>query len=399
MNRPLNPAGGQSAAVEPGSGRTIRSVGAEPNTDPPRIASAIPAAWLEHLLTVSGDLPIEDGAEAVATSLVEAAQRLLPNCQFAFSAGDGLAVHQTRMFPNAAAERVVMLPADPPGFAIHVAAGDPSLVSEHSPVISLIERMTHVLLGALRTIHLVSAKGRESLELQGQIIQSEKLASLGEIAAGVVHELNNPLTCIVGYSDYLYAKAKREGRDPADIDRLFRINEAAARILRLSRDLITYARPSIGPAAPTPIHAVIDQALVFCEHLPGRDNVTVERRFGTDVKSVLGVRDQLIQVFVNLLTNAYHAMHPQGGKLLIQTEMSMQRRAVRITVVDSGVGIKPEDVTHVFEPFFTTKKDGLGTGLGLSIVRNIVLFHGGTIAIDSKPGRGTCFVVDLPATV
>jgi signal transduction histidine kinase len=398
MSRPLNPAGRQSGSVEPGSGRTIRSVGDEPTTDPLRITSAIPAAWLDHLLTVSCELPIEDGAEAVARSLVQAAQRLLPNCLFAFSAGDGLEVHQTRMFPNAAAERVVMLPADPPGFAIHVAADDPSLLSEHSPVVSLVERMMRVLSGTLRTIHLVSAKGRESLELQGQIIQSEKLASLGEIAAGVVHELNNPLTCIVGYSDYLFAKAKREGRDPADTDRLFRINEAAARILRLSRDLIAYARPSIGPAAPTPVHSVIDQALVFCEHLPGRDNVTVERRFGADVKSVLGVRDQLIQVFVNLLTNAYHAMHPQGGNLSIQTEMSMQRHAVRVTVVDSGVGIKPEDMAHVFEPFFTTKKDGLGTGLGLSIVRNIVLLHGGTIAIDSKPGRGTCFVVDLPAT-
>jgi two-component system, NtrC family, sensor kinase len=391
MSRPPIPGSGQPVSVNPGA-----RLEQEPCTDPHRIASGIPPLWLDHMLAVACDLPIENGADAVASILVEAAGQLLPECQFGFSAGDGIQVHQMRMFPDAAAERVVLLPADPPGFAFHVAAQDRSLLHDRSPVIELVRRMTNVLSGALRTIRLVSAKGRESLELQGQIIQSETLASLGEIAAGVVHELNNPLTCIVGYSDYLYAKAKREGRDAADTERLFRINEAAARILRLSRDLITYARPSIGPAASTPIHSVIDQALVFCEHLPGRDKVAVERRFAPDITAVLGVRDQLIQLFVNLLANAYHAMYPQGGNLSIETEFGLQRRAVRITIVDSGVGIKPEDVAHVFEPFFTTKKDGLGTGLGLSIVRNIVLLHGGTIAVDSTPGHGTTFVVDLP---
>jgi two-component system, NtrC family, sensor kinase len=396
MSRPLNPASGLPESVHPASARPLHSLDDDPNTDPRRISAAVPSAWLDQLLAMASELPIEDGAEAVAKTLVEAAHRIVANCRFAFSVGDGLEVHQTRMFPEAAAERVVPLPADPPGFAIHVAADDASLLHDRSPVLVFVDRMTLVLTGALRTIRLVSAKGRESLELQGQIIQSEKLASLGEIAAGVVHELNNPLTCIVGYSDYLYAKAKREGRDSADVDRLFRINEAAARILRLSRDLIAYARPSVGKPAPTPIHSVIDQALVFCEHLPGRDNVAVDRRFGADVTSVLGVRDQLIQVFVNLLTNAYHSMHPQGGSLSIRTETSMHGRAVRIIVVDTGIGIKPDDLPNVFEPFYTTKKDGLGTGLGLSIVRNIVLFHGGTIAVESVHGRGTTFVVDLP---
>jgi two-component system NtrC family sensor kinase len=392
MNRRLTPSGGEPAP-------TVSAPGESPHTDPRRVCSTIPPLWLDHLLAVSCDLPIEDGAEAVAKVLVEAVQQLLPEYHVGFSAGDGHEIHQRRMFPDQAAERVVALPADPPGFAIHVAASDASLLADRAPVIELVRRTTAVLSCALRTIRLVSAKGRESLELQGQIIQTEKLASLGEIAAGIVHELNNPLTCIVGYSDYLYSKARREGRDVSDIDRLFRINEAAARILRLSRDLIAYARPSMGTAAHTPIHPVIDQALVFCEHLPGRDAVSVERRFGADVSAVLGVRDQLIQVFVNLLANAYHAMYPQGGKLSITTELSLQRRAVRVTVKDSGVGIRPENIDHVFEPFFTTKKDGLGTGLGLSIVRNIVILHGGTIAVDSMPGRGTTFVVDLPAAV
>jgi two-component system, NtrC family, sensor kinase len=384
------------ASAQPASAQSPQPFGLEPSTDPRRVATSMPAPWIDQLLAASCDLPIEDGADAVARTLVDLAARILPECRFGFSAGDGLEVHQKRMFPDSAAERVVTLAANPPGFGIHVASEDASLLRDRSPVIELVERVASVLGGALRTIRLVKAKGRESLELQGQIIQSEKLASLGQIAAGVVHELNNPLTCIVGYSDYLYAKAKREGRDPNDAERLLRINESAGRILRLSRDLIAYARPSLEPPAPTAIHAVIDQALVFCEHLPGRDSVAVERRFGTDVEPVLGVRDQLIQVFVNLLANAYHAMYPKGGTLLIHTELGMRRRAVRVSVVDTGVGIDPKDMGHVFEPFFTTKKDGHGTGLGLSIVRNIVLLHGGNISVESRPGRGTTFLVDLP---
>jgi two-component system, NtrC family, sensor kinase len=379
-----------------GRGNPLHALDDAPNTEPHGAPASMPAAWIDQLLAASCDLPIDDGADAVAQALVTAASRIVPYCRFGVSAGDGLEVHQQRMFPDAAAERVVTLPADPPGFGIHVAAADAAIVRDRAPVTELVQRMANVLASALRTIRLVKAKGRESLELQGQIIQSEKLASLGQIAAGVVHELNNPLTCIVGYSDYLYAKAKREGRDPVDTDRLLRINEAAGRILRLSRDLIAYARPSIEPPAPTPIHAVIDQALVFCEHLPGRDSVSVERRFGADVLPVLGVRDQLIQVFVNLLANAYHAMYPHGGPLVVRTGTIMHNRAVRVTLVDAGVGIDPKDIQHVFEPFFTTKKDGLGTGLGLSIVRNVIMLHGGTISVESNPGRGTAFFVDLP---
>src|SRR5262249_37510673 len=142
--------------------------------------------------------------------------------------------------------------------------------------------------------------------LQAQVIQSEKLASLGQIAAGVVHELNNPLTSIVAYSDYLRKKGERNGADVADLERLTRINEAAERILRFSRDLIAYSRPSTEVPAPVAIHDVIDRALVFCEHVLERTGVMVERTFG-DVKLVRGVAGQLTQVFVNLFTNACQA--------------------------------------------------------------------------------------------
>ena len=211
-----------------------------------------------------------------------------------------------------------------------------------------------------------------------------------------MHELNNPLTSIVGYSDYLRAKAEREKSDPNDVERLRRIGEAAARILRFSRDLMAYARPSIEPPSPVAVHAVVEQALVFCEHIFTQNGVRVERNFAPEVRPVLGVRDQLTQVFVNLFTNACHAMESRGGMLSVTTELAPARRSVKITVTDTGHGIESETLKHIFDPFFTTKTEGRGTGLGLSIVRNIVLLHGGAIAVESAPRQGTTFFLELP---
>jgi len=378
----------------------------------------IPAEWLSSLVTLACELPIEEGPESVANALVEAMGRILPESGFGLSLREafdpdktdggrflrtapqgsqvGLTPNADRLFPELGNERVLEMGGEHHGIRVHVASDLPGSLADGSPVHQFIVRVAEVLSSALRTTRLVSAKGRESLELKGQIIQSEKLASLGQIAAGVVHELNNPLTSIVGYSDYLRAKAERTNGDPNDIERLRRIGEAAGRILRFSRDLIAYARPSIEPPAPVGIHAVIDQAFVFCEHVLGSANIRVERRFAGDVRPVLGVRDQLTQVFVNLFTNACHAMEPKGGELLVQTELDLVRRAIHVTVVDDGHGIDSQNLKRIFDPFFSTKTDGRGTGLGLSIVRNIVLMHGGAIAVESSPSKGTTFYLDLP---
>jgi signal transduction histidine kinase len=279
---------------------------------------------------------------------------------------------------------------------LHVAGDDPDALADGSAVVRFTERAAEVLAGALHTTRLVTAQGRESLELKEQVIQSAKLANLGQMAAGVVHELTNPLTSIVGYSDYLRAKAERDRADPDDVERLRRIGESAGRILRFSRDLMAYARPSIEPPSPVPIHTVIDQALVFCEHVLGSANIRVERKFAPGLMPVLGVRDQLTQVFVNLFTNACHAMGPAGGTLTVETTADGTLRTVRSVVGDTGHGIEKDNLGRIFEPFFTTKTDGRGTGLGLSIVRNIVLLHGGTVSVDSRPEHGTTFIVELP---
>jgi signal transduction histidine kinase len=409
------PSHGPSSGPQPRTSSFASNFDSETKTKSRPVGGEIPAPWLARLLAISCELPIEEGPDAVATALVEAVGAMLPGYAFGlYMRGDaktsagriiraaregsqvGVSPKPDRIFPELDHERALDLRAEHDGIRVHVASDDGASMRDGSAIHFFTKRVAAVLSSALRTTRLVSAKGRESLELKGQIIQSEKLASLGQIAAGVVHELNNPLTSIVGYSDYLRAKAEREHGDPGDIERLRRIGEAAGRILRFSRDLIAYARPSIEPPSPVAIHAVVDQAFVFCEHLMGPASIRVDRQFAPDVRPVLGVRDQLTQVFVNLIINACHAMEPAGGTLTIHTELSMPRRTVKISVTDTGHGIEKGSLKRIFDPFFTTKTDGRGTGLGLSIVRNIIHLHGGAIAVDSSLGQGTVFTLELP---
>ncbi|MFT3766503.1 MAG: ATP-binding protein [Minicystis sp.] len=294
-----------------------------------------------------------------------------------------------RLFPELGYERVLSIVAED-GSTLHVAADDEARLAEGTAASLLCDRVAMVL-GAVVEQHRAVARSLQGL--RAQVIQSEKLASLGQIAAGIVHELNNPLTTIVAYSDFLKKKMEKNKGEPSDVERLARINEAAERILRFSRDLTAYSRPSSEVPAPVAIHDVIERALVFCEHELDKTGVMVERSFG-EVRAVRGVAGQLTQVFVNLFTNAAHAMREGGGMLTIAT--SMQDDEVEITVSDDGHGIDAEHRDRVFEPFFTTKPDGSGTGLGLSIVRSIVQSHGGRIHVDGNEPRGTVFHVGLP---
>jgi signal transduction histidine kinase len=179
------------------------------------------------------------------------------------------------------------------------------------------------------------------------------------------------------------------------VERLARINEAAERILRFSRDLIAYARPSSDTPAPIAIHTVLDRALLFCDHVLRETHVVAERSYD-DVGLISAVAPQLTQVFVNLFTNACQAMGPIGGKLTILTRMTADQRSLSVRVQDEGHGIEPAYLQKVFDPFFTMRADGTGTGLGLSIVYNIVQAHGGRVFAEHAKPSGTTFVVELP---
>ncbi len=238
--------------------------------------------------------------------------------------------------------------------------------------------------------------------LQGQVIHAEKLATLGQIAAGVAHEINNPLTSIQVCADAVARKAKLaiEGRvtnsfEASDIDRLAKITEGAERIRRFAKDLVSYARPSGAENQPFMLNDLVEHALSFCEHVLDEAHAEVERDMHADLPPLTAIRDQILQVAINLITNAAQALPKEGGQVRVRT-WRRGNASVGLAVSDTGKGIKEADRPHVFEPFFTTKPAGRGTGLGLSIVRNIVFSHGGQITFQTRQGGGTTFVVTLP---
>lgn len=235
----------------------------------------------------------------------------------------------------------------------------------------------------------------EVRELEGQVIQAEKLATLGQLAAGIVHEINNPLTSISVYGEYLLNKLGRTGAEESDLKRVERILRSADRILSFTRNLLAYARPSKEEAQPVSINEVLEETVLFCEHIVREAHVAIVRDYGEDLPRVSAVPGQLHQVFVNLITNACNAAHADGGQVRLSSRR-LGRDRVEVRVQDDGVGIPAGDRDRVFEPFFSTRRKGKGTGLGLSIVKNLIEQHRGTIEIDSELGRGTTVVVTLP---
>ncbi len=239
--------------------------------------------------------------------------------------------------------------------------------------------------------------------LQNQVIHAEKLATVGQIAAGVAHEINNPLTSIQACVEAVLHKASlaTQGKVPnqieaVDLERLKRIQEGAERIRRFARDLVNYARPSRVEMERIDINEVVEHALSFCEHVFGAADARVDRDLGPNLPPVRAVRDQIMQVVTNLVTNAAQALGGKGGAIRVRT-FHEGEISVGLAITDNGSGIREEHRASIFDPFFTTKPAGSGTGLGLSVVRNIVYAHGGQITFQSTLGSGTTFVVTLPA--
>ncbi len=228
-------------------------------------------------------------------------------------------------------------------------------------------------------------------DLQKQIVQAERLATLGQLAAGVVHELNNPLTSITVYADYLLGKAG--GWAEGDREKMSRILSSAQRILRFTRELVQYAKPVGSELDAIEVNSVVRQAVSFCEHLFERAAIELRLDLAAELPPLHAVPGQLEQVLINLVTNAAHAVE-SGGVVAIRTRLA--ERDVVVEVADSGPGVPEADRERIFEPFFTTKTDGKGTGLGLSIVKNIVEQHHGLVSVGDAPEGGAAFRVVLP---
>jgi len=221
----------------------------------------------------------------------------------------------------------------------------------------------------------------------------QRLAAVGQLAAGIVHELNNPLVAVVTYSDHLLERRRGRELDPGDAEKLRRIRDAGERIQRLARDLITYARPGADNPEPLDLGILLDQAARMCDPALREARARVLQEIAP-APPIQGGRAGLIQVFVNLITNAAQALPPEGGT--VKLSLACEGEELVAKIADDGKGMPPEVQARIFEPFFSTKEGGHGVGLGLSIVQGIVTRHGGSIDVASEPGKGTTFAVRLP---
>jgi len=279
----------------------------------------------------------------------------------------------------------------------------------------------------------VKSLQKANLELQAareESVRSEKMASVGLLAAGMAHEIGSPLSAIIGYAGILRDEV---GGDPALADYLRRIEQEAGRIDRIVRDLLNYARPTRPEMERVDLAPFLRDAVDMLERQGIFKKIAITLRLDEELPVVILDRNQLLQVLINLIINGRDAM-PDGGALEIRaaadvmdvtrgstdssaSAVTMGRRredfggvfrspyptgdgaapCVRITVSDSGAGIAGEHLEKIFDPFFTTKEPGRGTGLGLSISASIIDAFGGRITVESSPGEGSHFTIWLPA--
>jgi PAS domain S-box-containing protein len=248
--------------------------------------------------------------------------------------------------------------------------------------------------GKIESIVISGRDVTEVKRLEEQLIQAEKLASMGQMLAGVAHELNNPLTAILGVSELL---RDREGIDESAKRQLEMTHRQARRAARIVQNLLEFSRPASPQKKSLDMNTIIERTLQLHEHSLKRNNVQVEFHPKSGLPAVIGDANQLIQIFLNLISNAEQAIHEVRTSGRIQIHVGQTSGRVTATVQDDGVGIKPETLPKLFDPFFTTKRPGGGTGLGLSICMSIVREHGGNILAETLPAGGAAFTVSLPA--
>ena len=236
------------------------------------------------------------------------------------------------------------------------------------------------LVGELKTMH-------------DHLVQHEKMSALGMLVAGVAHELNNPLTTVLGYAEML----QERGAQPENRERARRIGVETKRAAKIVQNLLTFSRNHKPERRRVSVHSILDEVLEFRAYEMSLNNIVVLRDFATNLPDIDADPHQLHQVFLNIVANAEHSIAKSDsvfGQIVIRTRVLDQR--IRIEITDNGRGIRPENLKQVFLPFFTTKEVGEGTGLGLSICYGIVESHSGHISVESRFGEGATFVLDLP---
>jgi len=247
----------------------------------------------------------------------------------------------------------------------------------------------------------VAKRTDELKAVQYQLLQSEKLASIGKLAATIAHEINNPLNGILTYTKLIERKLAdgtlKKDEIPKFLSYLGIMERETERCSTIVRNLLDFARqrePSLKPDVD--INAVVEEALSLLANQIALQEITLEKKFN-QLPPIMADPMQLRQVFLNIILNACEAMNNEGVLTVTTASSNKRKKAVRVEIADSGVGIDEKDLSKIFDPFFTSKEKG--TGLGLSVVYGIINSHQGTIEVDSKAGEGTTITITLPTEI
>jgi PAS domain S-box-containing protein len=229
-------------------------------------------------------------------------------------------------------------------------------------------------------------------DLQSQLVHSERLACIGQLAAGVAHEINNPLGGILVYSHLLLEDLTMDDSKRADVGRIIK---EATRCKDIVKRLLDFARQPEPKVEPLSINAALEENLSLVKDQALFHNIKITKKFHPSPPHIMGDKSQLQQAFMNIILNAAEAMDGKGN-LIIATRALPDTRFLEIAITDNGCGIPPAHIKRLFEPFFTTKKAGHGTGLGLAITAGIIERHNGSIEVQSKVKEGATFTIKLP---
>ncbi|MEW6671585.1 MAG: ATP-binding protein [Thermodesulfobacteriota bacterium] len=235
---------------------------------------------------------------------------------------------------------------------------------------------------------------RELEKTQIQLLQAEKMTSLGKLAAGVAHQLNNPLGGIILYTKLVLEEYQLGEKVREDLERILK---DAKRCQETVRELLEFTRQTRHLMQPHDINQAISRTLFLLENHTIFQNIEIIKNFAASLPQVSVDIQQLNHMFMNIFFNAAQAMEG-NGKLIIRTYLLPDHKRIGIDITDTGPGIPEKNMPHIFEPFFTTKQEGEGTGLGLSLVYGIVQNHGGAIRATSKINNGATFIIELPIT-
>jgi two-component system NtrC family sensor kinase len=238
----------------------------------------------------------------------------------------------------------------------------------------------------------VKQRTEELVAMQARMAQSERLASLGMLAAGVAHEVNNPLGGILALTCLTVEDMRDNDPNRENLEEVIRQTERCRDIVK---GLLEFSRQSKSNTESIDLNRVLEDTLSLVAKQALFFNIAVDRRLDPELPAVMADRAQFQQVFMNILMNAVQAMDERGVITLV-SRRNAAGKCVEVSLSDTGHGIPPEQINRIFDPFFTTKASGRGTGLGLSIAYGIVTTHGGTISVRSELGKGSVFTIRMP---